>query len=193
MASAVTVPTTVVSERTWSVSQVERWPDPGRFEILDGVLYMTAMPRSPHPEVVDNLDDLLGPRVRRRRLGRVLHAQTGIYLNEVNYLDPDLVFVRREQMPARGQRFTRATLAGEVLSPSNRRAPREQREELFHAAGVEEPWYVDPAARVLEVRRRSETGYETTARFQGQDLVRTEVLPGFEFPLTALWEDLGDA
>lgn len=192
MSRSVLVPTTVVSDRTWTVSEVERWPDHLRFEILDGVLYMAAAPYQPHPIVVDNIDDILGTWVRQHQLGRVLGAQTGLYLTEINYLDPDLVFVRRSQIPSRGQRYTCAALAVEVLSPSNLRAPREVREERYRKVGVEEIWYVDHEARTLEVRRPAGAGYETAVVFRDEDEVSSPLFPGLAFPLPALWVDTGD-
>jgi Uma2 family endonuclease len=192
MSGTIIAPTTIVSERSWTVSQIERWPDAERFELIGGILYMTAMPRAPHPEIVDNLDDLLGPWVRKKRLGRVLGAQTGLYLNEVNYVDPDLLFIRKEQMPRRGERYSRAALAVEVLSPSNLRAPRADREQRFADLQVEELWYIDPNARTLEVRRLSGAAYAPAAVFRAEDMVTSQVLPGFGLPLSALWEDLSD-
>jgi Uma2 family endonuclease len=187
----VIAPTTVISDRTWTVEEVSRSALQGRCELVEGILYMVAMPNWPHADIVDNLYQILGPWVRSRRLGRVYPPQTGIYLNETNYVDPDLMYVRSEDIPTRRkQRVRTAALAVEVLSQSNFRAPREQREELFRQAGIEELWYVDYDARSIEVRRITPTGYEISATYQGEDAVSTPVLPGLEFPLTAAWEDI---
>jgi Uma2 family endonuclease len=191
MAQAVLVPTTTVSDIPWTVERAEEVRPSFRWEILDGVLYMAAPPFYPHPEVVDNLYGLLRSWVQPRKLGRVLPAQTGLYLNETSYVDPDLVYVRPEQLPTGpGQRHTHAALAVEVVSPSNLRAPREEREARFRELGVEELWYVNVRERTLEARRLSGEGYVTTALFREGDTVTTEVLPGRAFPLTAVWEDI---
>lgn len=186
----ITTPTTTVSDRVWRVSDLKLMPPGYRYEILDGVLYMVAMPAWPHALVVDNLKDIVGPWVRKRKLGRLLGAQTGVYRSEVNYVDPDLVFLRPDQYPPAGQRPTSAALGIEVLSPSNLRTPRDQREDLLRQARVEEVWYVDFEARTLEVRRIGDSGYETAAHFRGADTVRSGRLPGLAFPLAALWEDM---
>ncbi len=193
MAQAVVAPTTVVSDRTWTVEEVSRSALQGRCELVEGILYMVAMPHWPHADIVDNLYEVLGPWVRSRRLGRVYPPQTGIYLNETNYVDPDLMYVRAADIPTRRrQRVRTAALAVEVLSKSNFRAPREQREELFRQAGIEELWYVDYDARSLEVRRITPAGYETSVICRGDDAVTTQVLPGLVFPLTAAWEDINE-
>ncbi len=48
------------------------------------------------------------------------------------------------------------------------------------------------ADRSLEVRRLDGEGYTTTSLLRNDDRVTAEQFPGLEFPLTALWEDLGD-
>jgi Uma2 family endonuclease len=192
MTQAVIVPTTTVSDRTWTVSDLERLSPSLRGEIIEGVLYMTATPFQPHPTVVDNLYGILRHWVRSNRAGRVYTAQAGLYWNEINYLDPDLIYVRPSQIPRRGQRFTEAALAVEVLSPSNLRAPQEQREERFLRLKVEEIWYVDHEARTLEVRRAGTNGYSTVALFRDAAEVTTNVFPGLAFPLPAVWEDIDD-
>jgi Uma2 family endonuclease len=192
MAQAVLVPTTAVSDRSWTVAEVEAWPVRTRFEILEGVLYAAALPLAPHADIVSNLLSLLASSVRARGLGKVYPPQTGLYHSETNYLDPDLVFLRPAQRPRKGERAAAAALAVEVVSPSNLRAPREPRERLFRQLGVEELWYVEYEARRMEVRRLTPEGYVTTAVFAEGDTVRSEVFPGLEFPLSAAWEDVRD-
>ncbi len=190
MAGTVFAPTTTISDRIWSVEDLDRLPQGFRYEIVDGVLYMGAPPVWPHSGVIANLSDLLSPWVRTRRLGRILHPQTGLHVGERDYVDPDLLYLRPDQLPVTGQLPRTAALAVEVLSPSSRRAAREDREALLRRAGVEELWYVDTAARTLEVRRPEGDGYRTACLFQGEETVTTGLLPGLEFPLSALWEDL---
>ena len=191
MAGTVTAPTTIVSNREWRVEDLRWQPEGYRYELVEGVLYVAAMPGWPHGLIVNNLSDILSPWVRSRGLGRVMTAQFGLYLNEINYLDPDLLFLRTHQLPGgEGEHAVAAALAVEVISPGNLRAPRDVREALFARAMVPELWYVDPMQRAVEVRRQTKKGYSTVALFTGGDIIQSVELPGLEFPLTALWEDL---
>lgn len=190
MGDTITAPTTTISVHQWDVEDLEHLPEGYRYEILEGVLYMSPMPELQHGAVIANLLDLLSPWVRSRKLGRFFPPQTGVYYNKKNYIDPDLLFLRASEYKHWPKRATRGTLAIEVLSPSNLRAPREDREQLFSRVQVEELWYVDTNQRTLDIRQQAEAGYRTVATFQGEDMVRSAVLPGLEFPLTALWEDL---
>lgn len=191
MAGTVTAPTIIVSNREWRFEDLRSQPEGYRYELVEGVLCVAGVPGWPHGLIVNNLSDILSPWVRSRALGRVVTARFGLYLNEVNYLDPDLLFLRTHQLPgAEGEHAVAAALAVEVISPGNLRAPRAVREALFARAGVPELWYVDPTQRTLEVRRRTETGYGAAALFSGSDIIQSTELPGLEFPLTALWDGL---
>jgi Uma2 family endonuclease len=50
--------------------------------------------------------------------------------------------------------------------------------------GVRELWLIDPQAREVEIRS-FETG--STRLFKIQDIVRSEILPKLEIPVTALF------
>jgi Uma2 family endonuclease len=191
VAGTVVASTTTISDRDWTIRDLEQLPPGSRYELLDGVLYMAALPVWPHGGIAGNLAELLGPWVRTRRLGRVVGAQTGISLGERNYVDPDVMYLRPEQLPAPGSRPVTATIAVEVMSPSNFRAPREDRERLFQRAGVPEIWYVSYETRSIEIRRLQGSAYVTTSRFGDEDLVTSQELPDLSFPLAQLWEDLG--
>jgi Uma2 family endonuclease len=191
MAAGVLVRTTTVSDVVWTIADVERLPSGPRYEVLGGVLYILSPPVWPQPVIGRNLQLVLSLWVRERRLGIVVGAKSGITDGLRSYLDPDVLYLRWDQIPPRGGRPEAAALSVEVMSPSNLRAPREDREEFLFRAGVEELWYVDGAARTLEVRRLGDHGYETVRLYKDAEPVTTLVLPGLEFPLTALWEDLG--
>jgi Uma2 family endonuclease len=189
----VVTATTTVSDQLWTVSDLEPLPSGRRYELLAGVLYMVAMPGWPHPLVAKNLYNLLDDWARAEKCGYVFSAQTGLYLNEHNYLDPDIVYLRPHQVPrGEGQRVQSATLAAEVISPSNFRSSREDREVRFRQLGVEEIWYVHQYPRRLVIRRLAEDGYEDSATFEVNDLVRSGVFPGLEFPLEAVWTGVGE-
>jgi Uma2 family endonuclease len=153
---------------------------------------MTAMPFLPHATVVANLIDLLSPFVRQQCLGRVFPPQTGVCLSEINYLDPDVIVLASSQYRKGHRRAVTASLAIEVVSRSNTRAPREVRESKFAAAGVPEVWYVDPPSRTLTIVRLAEGSYVPAAQFSGADTVTSTQLPGLEFGLDELWVDVHD-
>jgi hypothetical protein len=169
----VVAATTVVSDQVWTVDDLERMPSGYRYELLDGVLYKTAMPAWPHPLVVKNLFNTLDDWVRSRGSGYVLTPQTGLQLNRINYLDPDVVYVRPDQVPRkRGQRITSAAFAAEVLSPSNRLASLEEREARF----LRWAWKRS-GTRITRLARWRSAGAPATATSPPNSFARPRPLP----------------
>ncbi len=190
MGHTIAAHTSVVADREWTVDDLRLLPEDYRCELVEGVLYMAAMPAWPHATVVENIRDIIGPWVRSRKLGRVVGPQAGIYLNERNYIDPDLIFLRHDQFPEAGERPRSAVLAVEVLSPSNLRIPQGERLRMLEQANVEEIWFVDTGDRSLEVWRLLADGYQLVAHFHGADEVSSLAIPGLVFPLIDCWADI---
>jgi Uma2 family endonuclease len=188
MSASVRRSTTFVSNREWCVQDLDWMPSGYRYEILNGVLYMEALPYWPHPLVIENLQRTLGVWIWQHDLGHLFSPQTGIYYSETQYVDPDLLFVRQNQTPEDDEGLLRqATLVIEVISQSNTRAPRTEREALFHLVEVQEIWHVDPKQKSVEVCVRRRMGYESSALFRDSDEVTSTLFPGFAIPLSELW------
>lgn len=86
------------ARRGWSYAEFARLPDDGnRYGVIDGELVLTPSPRPAHQVVVGNLVELLGPFVRRHKLGRVYPGPVDVLFGPGDYLVPDLVFVREDQ------------------------------------------------------------------------------------------------
>jgi Uma2 family endonuclease len=81
-----------------------------------------------------------------------------VVLSEGDYVQPDLVFVRRE----RGAKITDRGIEGppdlvvEVLSPSTAFRDRGLKREGYAEFGVPGYWIIDPSAGCLEVYRLAE-------------------------------------
>ncbi len=83
---------------TWTYSEFARLPsDRNRYEVIAGELYVTPAPRPLHQQVLSALHFLLSEFVMRHNLGWVLPAPIDVLFAEGEYVEPDLVFVRRER------------------------------------------------------------------------------------------------
>ena len=80
-------------------------PDDEKWELIDGVLYqMAAGASARHQEVGENLGNLIGDRIRPRRLGRLYRPRFDLILPGETVVEPDLLFVsaaRRHIVTAR--------------------------------------------------------------------------------------------
>jgi Uma2 family endonuclease len=116
---------------------------------------VTPAPIFDHQYTVSQINRLLGNFVAERRLGVVLVAPFDVQLpgGISNPVQPDALFIRREQQPRSGDRRFEGVpdLVVEVLSPGNWRLDRNVKLEAYRDAGVPEVWLVDPLARTVEV------------------------------------------
>lgn len=142
------------ARRGWSYAEFARLPDDGnRYEIIDGELCVTPAPRPLHQEMVGRLLETLRPFVRVHGLGRVYPGPIDVLLAEGDYLTPDLVFVRQEQLPTVTDRGVESPpdLVIEVISPSTALRDRGLKRERYARFGVPEYWVVDTQFNRVEV------------------------------------------
>lgn len=163
--------------------------DQFRYEVIDGELYMTPAPAWKHQEGLGNLHVILGPWVRRYRLGKIVEAPIGVVLDEQNGVQPDLVYISRERAHIISERGVEGPpdLVVEVLSPSTRARDRGIKMRRYEAAGIPHYWLLDPEAQALEPYRLGESGYEQVGVFRPGSIFRPELFPELEIPIDELW------
>ena len=81
-------------------------------------------------------------------------------------------------------------LVVEVLSPSNTRRQVEEKLADYRSIGVLECWLVNFPARTVEVLRLSGDGIAVLGVYGMGDVLRSEVLPGFELPIAHIFGPL---
>jgi Uma2 family endonuclease len=141
-----------VSSRDWTVEKLHALPDDGnKYEIIDGVLYMTPAPRLLHEWALQVLLELLLPYARSISLDGMCPT-ADIEYSERTLVQPDLFVFRR--VP--GKRYREwadvqpLQLIAEALSPSTRRRDRTVKRALYQSQGVPEFWIIDIDARAIE-------------------------------------------
>ncbi|HEV3051620.1 MAG TPA: Uma2 family endonuclease [Longimicrobium sp.] len=145
--------------RGWTYEEFARLPDDGnRYEVIAGDLYVTPSPSPLHTRIAFQLASILEAFVARHDLGWVTPAPVDVLLGPDDYVQPDVVFLRRE----RGAKITDRgievppDLVVEVLSPSTAFRDRGLKRERYADFGVPEYWIIDPQAQRLEVYRLAE-------------------------------------
>ena len=140
----------------WTYAEFARLPDDGnRYEVIDGELQATPAPRPAHQALVGELTTRLTAFVRDHDLGWIVPGPVDVLFAEGDYLEPDLVFVRRERLQVVTERGIEGApdLVVEVASPSTARADRGIKRERYARFGVPEYWVVDADTRSVEVYR----------------------------------------
>jgi len=136
--------------RPFTVADLQHTPDDGRrYELVDGVLIVSAAPGRLHQRAVGRLyrllDDLCPPELE------VLTAPFGVVFGDNTELQPDVLVARRADLTDRNLPAP-PVLAVEVLSPSTRLIDSHVKRERFERAGTPAFWVVDPTARSEEAR-----------------------------------------
>lgn len=174
--------TTGAAPTRWTYHDYLRLDDDHAYQIVEGDLIVSPAPSIVHQRVSSRLYTSLQSFVSERNLGEVFYAPVDVVFGEHDIVQPDLLFVRRENAGIVGQQAVEGTpdLIIEILSPGSLHLDRHRKRALYERAGVPEFWLVDPANRAIEVFRLGERGYELTSFAPETGPVRSVVLDGFE-------------
>ena len=134
----------------WTRAQWELLPaDGNRYEIVDGVLYMTTAPSTFHQWIIQQIFLYLHQQLALTGLGLIFVAPVGLFMPGCDPVQPDLVVVRRAEHDIIRDRhiYGIPALIVEVLSPSNAEQDLEIKRGAYARAGVPEYWIARPAER----------------------------------------------
>lgn len=171
---------------SWTWEHYLRLPeDENRYEIIQGVLYVSPAPIYLHQFVIASLLRLLSNFVYARQLGVVLTAPFDVILPGIAQpVQPDILFLRSGNQPADDAKNFKGVpdLIVEVLSKGTSRLDQHVKFEAYERAGVAEFWLVDPKLKAVTIFGLGKDGgeYRELGRFGVSESVRSEVLEGFE-------------
>jgi Uma2 family endonuclease len=127
--------------------------DSNRYEIIDGVLYVTSAPTLNHQRMVGALYMLLRPYATALGL-ELFMAPVDVRASPVTQVEPDLLVAPRavtHTVQTRWLPMPALVLAIEVLSPSTARVDRGRKRELYLSERVDQYWIFDVDARSVSV------------------------------------------
>jgi Uma2 family endonuclease len=158
-----------------------------RRELIDGELIVTAAPSTRHQRVVVQLTAALLAHEKEHG-GQVYPALTDVFFSDTNVVEPDVLFVRAENLGKVEPAFIRSApdVVVEVSSPSTRRLELVRKRELYERFGVPEYWYVDLDAERVELYRLHGDRYGLPQLLQHGDVLTSALLPGFSFDLATV-------
>jgi Uma2 family endonuclease len=166
-------------------------PDDGnRYEVIDGVLYVTPPPSWLHQRGLSQLHIRVGRHVYDNDLGELVEAPVGVVLDEHSGLQPDIVYISRERLAIIAERGVEGApdLVVEMLSPSTRARDRGVKMRRYAAAEVHYFWIGDPRSRTIEEYRLVEGTYEQLGVFGPGMIFRPQLFPGLEIPIDEIWD-----
>ncbi|MBI3911995.1 MAG: Uma2 family endonuclease [Armatimonadetes bacterium] len=176
----------ITAEEFWLMPKGE-----GRSELVDGRVVEMPPVGPDHGRLDSRIARRLDEHLERVGTGGV-YINTGFILrNDPDHVRaPDLAFVSAERAathpkPARGYWPVAPDLAVEIVSPDDRAEDIAEKIDDYLAAGVRLIWVVYPRRRCVHV---FVPGQPIQALSGEAVLNGGEVLPGFELPLSELWQ-----
>ena len=180
----------------WTRADWEALPDDGnRYEIIEGVLYMSTAPSYFHQWIIKRLYRLVGVPAEEQRLAYIDFAPIGVFMPGCEPVQPDLVVVRahRAQIICDRRIYGVPDLIVEVLSPGSRDYDEDVKLKAYAAAGVPEYAVIDPAERQLRLRALDVPDeYPAPRIFAEADTMTFACLPGIPFRVGDLFAGAPD-
>jgi len=197
MAATVPIDIPAVDEHSWpaqgqwTYDDYLRLPDDGRrYEIIEGVLYVTNAPSFDHQFAVAELLGELRNFVKEHNLGVVLTAPFEVHLSETaRPVQPDIIFIKADKQPTAGTQVFAGVpdLIVEVLSPSSIRTDRHVKFDAYEQAGVSEYWLVNPKTRSVEIHTLSGGEYALLGEFTADETLESKLLAGISIVTGSLF------
>lgn len=180
-----------ISDRTMTADDLWRLPSDGqRHELVRGELRTMAPAGGGHGAVAMRLGSRLCVHVERERLGVVLAAETGFFIqrNPDTVRAPDVAFIAQDRIPAGGVpvKFIpfAPDLAVEVVSPGDTLVEVEEKVQDWLDAGTKLVWVVNSKRRTVTIHRASA---DLRVLRENDSLNGEDVVPGFSMRVGELF------
>ena len=159
-------------------------------EVVDGVLVMPPSPFGEHAWSIQVILGALYPFLAETGLGIALAAPYDVLIRRepLRVRQPDILVVdgvltgisRPADLTGMPHLVSPPLLVVEVLSPSNTPRDIEDRLADYRSIGVPECWLASFATRTIQVLRLTSDASITVATYGLGEVLRSEVIPGFE-------------
>jgi Uma2 family endonuclease len=171
----------------WNYETYAAIPDDGqRYEVIDGVLYMTPAPNIAHQSAAVRICTQLAIHIQYADLGQVLVAPTDVELTPGgSVVQPDVLVVLNANrgIIGEGRIIGAPDLVVEIASPSTAGYDRRTKQDSYAAAGVREYWIADPIALTVELLVLEGNEFRSLGVFQRQALLPSRVIEAFLVPV----------
>ena len=175
-------------DKVWTYDDYLALNDDTVFEIINGKAFISPAPELFHQRWAGKLYLAVQRHVEARKLGEVFFAPVDVVLDDMNVVQPDLVFVSTANASLLERRGIMGApdLVVEIISPTSLRRDRYDKRELYARFGVKEFWLADVANRSIEVLSLQKNTYQLLCSAADEGKIRSEILPGFELDLASL-------
>jgi Uma2 family endonuclease len=155
------------------------------YQLIEGDLVMAPSPSSFHQDILANLLVIFRTYLREHPRGKVFVAPLDTYMSDINVYQPDLLFIRKENLGIIEEHGIEGApdLAIEILSKSSAKYDLGPKRSVYARTGVEELWIIDPAKRTLALFRLAENPDTPLATYKSKQKFTSALLPGLTINL----------
>jgi Uma2 family endonuclease len=157
-------------------------------DLINGVIYLASPENTDSNDLFIWLVTVMNLFVRRKKLGQIYGSRVALRLAEKHGPEPDITFVRTENMDriAWGGIVGPADLAVEIVSPDSVERDYYLKRELYEEYGIPEYWIIDEMDQSVTQLRLKQRKYREVRPKTGEIL--SQVLTGFWFRPEWLWQ-----
>ncbi|TVL99332.1 MAG: Uma2 family endonuclease [Candidatus Brocadia sp. WS118] len=189
--------TQITEEKRWTYENYLHLTDGKRYEIVGGRLsMMVPAPEFNHQRIAMTLAVKFYLFVEKHGLGYVVDAPTDVILDEENVVQPDILFISRENKDVirKNGVFGPPDLVVEIVSPSTQYRDVYEKKDLYARFRVKEYWIVNPYTRRIEVLSLNEQGIyilfsEGYMDEGGNRVIKSAVLKDFTLDLGEVFRE----
>ncbi len=128
--------------------------DVKQYEVIEGELTVVPAPSFKHQNISGNIHIILSSFVKKNNLGVIVTAPIDVILDKTNIVQPDLVFVSKENISIinedKGVMGT-PDFVIEIISKGSKYTDTYRKKDLYEKFGIKEYWLIDPFSQSIEV------------------------------------------
>jgi len=160
-----------------------------RYEIIDGVLYVSTSPAIMHQWAISRLYARVGLPGQDAGRGFAFFAPVGVFMPGAQPVQPDFLFILKAHTDVIGEKHINGVpdLIVEVLSPGNQLHDLVTKLAAYERAGVPEYGIVDYIKRELRVHRLKDGHYDEAVIYSKDDTTAFACLPTILFRVSDLF------
>lgn len=180
----------VDTSKTWTAEEYLQLEENPNQQLLDGHLIMSPSPSRFHQKISILLSSTLFDFAKKKG-DEVYAAPIDVHLDHLNVPQPDLVYIKKENLNKLSQRGIEGApdLIVEIISPSNSYLDRYEKKDLYRQFKVKEYWIVDPGNATLEIYQLVREEYKLAQYLVGKGKITSPLLPEFSLHLETIFED----
>ncbi|MFL0197114.1 Uma2 family endonuclease [Clostridium sp. WILCCON 0269] len=159
------------------------WPEEEKFELIDGIPYMQAVPSWQHQSISTELITQFSNYLKNKPC-RVFHAPFDLRLPDENENDnetttvvqPDIVVICDKKGLKDTGYYGTPPLIIEILSPSTARKDKLYKLNKYEATGVKEYWMIEPDLKLVSVFKLQENKkYGRPEMYTEEDFIEVSI------------------